>query len=67
MKEKKLPRSLRKYIRKEKARIRQKVLTLREKEELIRLLYEKLGIKINKKILHKTDTSRQKNDNKRNI
>jgi len=67
MLKRKLPRSLRKYIRKEKARIRQKTLSLKEREELIRLLYERLGIKINKKILPQTNTNHLKNDNKRNI
>jgi len=67
MLKRKLPRSLRKYIRKEKARIRQKTLSLKEREELIRLLYERLGIKINKKILPQTNTNHSKNDSKRNI
>lgn len=41
MEKKKLPRSIRKYIRKEKARIRREVLDLREQEKLIAKLYQK--------------------------
>jgi len=36
-----LPRSLRKFIRKEKARIRREVLDLKKQEELIQQLYDK--------------------------
>jgi len=36
-----LPKSLRKYIRKEKARIRREVLDLKEQEKLINELYQK--------------------------
>lgn len=38
---KRLPKSLRKYIRKEKARIRREVLDLEEQKELIEQLYKK--------------------------
>lgn len=38
---KKLPKSLRKYIRREKARIRQEVLDVKEQEKLIEKLYQK--------------------------
>jgi len=38
---KKLPKSIRKYIRKEKARIRREVLDLKEQEKQIKQLYEK--------------------------
>ena len=38
---KKLPKSIRKYIRKEKARIRREVLDLKKQEELISELYQK--------------------------
>ncbi len=38
---KKLPRSIRKYIRKEKARIRREVLDLEERKTLIGQLYNK--------------------------
>jgi hypothetical protein len=37
----KLPKSIRKYIRKEKARIRKEVLDLKEQERLIKELYQK--------------------------
>jgi hypothetical protein len=37
----KLPKSIRKYIRKEKARIRREVLDLKKQEELIQQLYER--------------------------
>jgi len=46
---KKLPKSVRKYIRKEKARIRREVLDIKEQEKLIDQLYEKF-LKKNKKI-----------------
>ena len=39
---KKLPKGLRKYIRKEKARIRREVLNLKEQEKLIQELYQKI-------------------------
>ena len=42
MKRKKLPKSLRKYIRQEKARIRREVLDLKEQKKLIDELYQKL-------------------------
>jgi hypothetical protein len=38
---KKLPKSLRKYIRMEKARIRREVLDLKEQEKLINEIYQK--------------------------
>ncbi len=37
----KLPKSLRKYIRQEKARIRREVLDIKEQKELINELYQK--------------------------
>ena len=37
-----MPKSLRKFIRKEKARIRSQVLDIKEQEELINKLYEKV-------------------------
>lgn len=37
-----LPKSLRKHIRQEKARIRREVLDIKEQEELITELYKKL-------------------------
>jgi len=39
---KKIPKSLRKYIRKEKARIRREVLDFKEQEKLINELYQKI-------------------------
>ncbi len=42
---KKLSKGIRKYIRKEKARIRREVLDIEEQKRLIKELYEKLGIK----------------------
>jgi len=42
---KKLSKGIRKYIRKEKARIRREVLDIKEQKRLIKELYEKLGIK----------------------
>ena len=41
MKRKRLPRSLRKFIRREKARIRREILDLKEQEKLINELYQK--------------------------
>ena len=38
----KLPKSLRKFIRKEKARIRREVLNLKEQKKLINELYQKI-------------------------
>lgn len=42
MKKKKMPKSIRKHIRKEKARIRREVLNFKEQEESIKKLYKKL-------------------------
>jgi hypothetical protein len=41
MSRKKLPKSLRKFIRQEKARIRREVLDIKEQEKQIQKLYEK--------------------------
>ena len=38
---KKLPKSIRKFIRREKARIRREVFNLKKQEELINELYQK--------------------------
>jgi len=38
----KLPKSVKKHIRKEKARIRREVWNLKEQEKLIKKVYEKL-------------------------
>lgn len=51
VRKKRLPKSVRKYIRKEKARIRREVLNLEEQERLISELYKKFL---------------KKNENKRN-
>jgi len=50
MRKKKLPKSIRKYIRREKARIRREVLSLKEQERLINEIYQKLRVpsKVNK-------------------
>jgi len=45
---KRLPKSLRKFIRREKARIRREVLDLKEQEKLIQELYKKF-LKIKEK------------------
>lgn len=45
MPKKRLPKSLRKFIRQGKARIRREVLDLAEQEKLIKELYERLGLK----------------------
>ena len=42
MKKKRLPKSIRKFIRKEKARIRREVLDLKEQEKQIQQLYGKI-------------------------
>jgi len=38
---KRLPKSVRKFIRKEKSRIRREVLDLKEQKKLIKALYQK--------------------------
>mgnify|MGYP006977941958 CR=1 FL=1 len=45
----KLPKSIRKFIRKEKARIRREVLNLKEQEMLIQELYQKFLTKEDQK------------------
>lgn len=42
MKKRRLPKGLRKYIRREKARIRREVLDLKKQEEQIQELYQKI-------------------------
>lgn len=42
MKKKHMPKSIRKFIRKEKARIRRSVLDIKEQKRLISELYQKL-------------------------
>ena len=58
-----LPKSVRKFIREEKARIRRQVLDLKEQEKLISQLYEKLL----KKPEVKKEDKKQLYENKRNI
>ncbi len=50
---KRLPKSVRKYIRKEKARIRREVLDYKKQKKLIKELYKKFLL--NKKNENKTD------------
>lgn len=45
MKEKKFSKSICKYIRKEKARIRREVLEMKEQEKQIQELYQKINSK----------------------
>ena len=60
MKEKRLPKSLRKYIRKEKARIRREVLEVKEQERLIQELYQKIFEKLKIKTEIEKDYGEQK-------
>ena len=48
---KRIPKSVRKYIRQEKARIRREVLNVKEQEKLIKELYQKLFKSENKQNL----------------
>ncbi|MBZ9572663.1 hypothetical protein KJA17_00495 [Patescibacteria group bacterium] len=57
MLKKRLPRSQRKYIRKEKARIRREVLDLKQQEKLINELYKKF-------LKDKLTKVKEKNENK---
>ena len=59
----KLPKSVRKYIRKEKARIRRQVLDLKEQERLINELYQRF-LKREKKSVSE---SQEKNKNSKTI
>jgi len=57
MEKKKLPKSIRKFIRREKSQIRREVLDIKEQEKLINELYQKFlkePIKIQEKITQKT-------------
>ncbi len=45
---KKLPKSIRKYIRKEKARIRREVSDIEKQKKLINEIYQKLNLKTKK-------------------
>lgn len=55
---KKPPKSLRKFIRREKARIRREVLDVREQEKLIQELYQKVFGKLKIKIKEKYEDKR---------
>ncbi len=56
---KRLSKSIRKYIRREKARVRREVLDLEKQKKLIDELYKSFSKKEDKKIKNK-----QKNENK---
>jgi len=56
MVKKKLPKSLRKYIRREKARIRREVFDIEEQERLINELYKKLLPQASAKVEKKKET-----------
>lgn len=56
MVKKKLPKSLRKYIRREKARIRREVFDTEEQERLIDELYKKLLPQASAKVEKKKET-----------
>jgi hypothetical protein len=79
MERKKMPKSIRKFIRQEKAQIRREVLDIKKQEELIAELYKKL---IKPSITTSTEFSKRKakvvgqvevalsgkkNENKRNL
>jgi len=49
MKKKRLPRSVRLFLRKEKSRLNREILSNEEKEEIIKKLYEKMFRKIRSK------------------
>jgi hypothetical protein len=51
----KLPKSIRKFIRKEKARIRKEILDLKEQERLIQDLYQKFSKHENKRNIQKSN------------
>ena len=55
----KLPKSVRKYIRKEKARIRRQVLDLKEQERLINELYQKFLKKEKKSVLDNQEKNKK--------
>lgn len=56
MVKKKLPKSVRKYIRREKARIRREVFDIEEQERLINELYKKLLPQASAKVEKKKET-----------
>jgi len=56
-----LPKSIKKYIRKEKARIRREVLDLKEQEKKIQNLYENIFKKFKKIAINKKKFNSKKN------
>jgi hypothetical protein len=60
----KLPKSLRIYIRRQKARIRREVLEIKKQEEEIKKLYEKILKSLPSKI---NNNKKYANDHSRNL
>lgn len=60
---KRLPQSIRKFIRREKARIRREVLNIKKQEELISQLYQRFL----KQSLNKLKKKEQKYESSRNF
>ena len=60
MRKKRIPKSLRKHIRLEKARIRRENLSLKKQKELVDQLYQKISNL-------KTNFKKNKDENKRNL
>lgn len=59
MKRKRLPKSLRKYIRREKARIRREIFDLKEQEKQIKELYQKIqGVTQSPDVRHRENTGK---------
>jgi len=61
MGKKRMPKSLRKFIRKEKARIRREVFNVKEQNKFISKLYQKINKNATK---YEKDTNIRKNNNK---
>jgi endonuclease V-like protein UPF0215 family len=62
MKRKRLPKSIRKFIRLQKARVRREVLDLEEQERLIKELYErflKVPAKEKRKVVQKSKITKK--------
>ena len=62
-KKKRMPKSLRKFIRKEKSRIRREILDIKEQEKLISGLYEKIHPIKSDKVGVKQSNKVKQNDN----
>jgi hypothetical protein len=62
MKRKRMPKSLRKYIRQEKARIRREVLDITEQEKQISQIYQSISKKIKTKQKHEDSGNLQSVD-----